>query len=95
VNTNSKAFNDKLQATISKMAKIAEVKNYSANKIAADVEVKFKAFVQGVRYGGFISDNFIKTRYPEGVCTSEIKNEINKKVTELIKSDEFYLDDSE
>ncbi len=95
VNTNSKEFNDKLQNNIKRFAEFGKVKDYSANKIAADVEVKFKSFVQGVRYGGFIADNFVKTRYPEGVCTDEIKKELESKIAELIKSDEFMLSEDD
>ncbi|NVJ50921.1 MAG: hypothetical protein HWE13_02355 [Gammaproteobacteria bacterium] len=91
VDTNSKAFNDKLQANIKKFAGFAKIENYSANKVAADVETKFNAFLQGVRYGGFIADNFVRTQYPKGLCTEEIKKDLDAKINELIKKDEFRL----
>ncbi len=91
INTNSKAFNDKLHENIRTFAKYGKVEDYSANKVAAEVETKFKAFLQGVRYGGFIADNFIKTQYPKGVCTEEIKSDLKSKIEELVKTDEFQL----
>ncbi len=95
VNTNSQAFNDRLHSNIKKFAGFANLEDYSTNEIAADVEVKFKSFVQGVRYGGFIADNFIKTRYPDGVCTKEIKSELTQKIAELAKQEEFFLENGE
>jgi hypothetical protein len=91
VNTNSKAFNDKLHANIKRFAELGKVSDYSANKVAAEVEVKFTSFIQGVRYGGFIADNFVKTKYPEGVCSDAIKKEVSDKIKELAKSDEFIV----
>ncbi|WP_144392619.1 hypothetical protein [Pleionea sediminis] len=91
INTNSKAFNDKLHENIATFAKYGKIKDYSANKVAAEVEIKFTSFLQGVRYGGFIADNFIKTQYPKGVCTDEIKKDLNNRINELVQKDEFLL----
>ncbi|NVJ59165.1 MAG: hypothetical protein HWE27_02185 [Gammaproteobacteria bacterium] len=93
VDTNSTRFNEKLHSNIKKFADFGKVKEYSANKIAADVEVKFKSFLQGVRYGGFIADNFVRTQYPEGLCSQPIKKDLEEKIAELIKKDEFMLSD--
>lgn len=91
INTNSKTFNDKLHANIKKFADYSKVSDYSANKIAADVEVKFKSFLQGVRYGGFIADNFVRTQYPDGLCSTAIKQDLEQKIAELVKKDEFMI----
>ena len=93
VDTNSTSFNQKLHANIKRFAELGKVNDYSANKVAAEVEIKFNAFLQGVRYGGFIADNFVRTQYPKGMCTPEIKKDLDSKIDELIKKDEFKISD--
>ncbi len=89
VNLDSKAFNDRLSANIVKFAEIGNIDKYNAEEVAKRVKIKFVSFLQGVRYGGFIADNFIKVNYPKGVCTDDIRKEVQEKVAELVKTDEF------
>ena len=91
VNVDSKEFNENLQNNIKRFAGFAKLESYDEAQIASDVKVKFQSFLQGVRYGGFIADNFLKTQYPQGLCTDEIRKDLQDKIAELTKNNEFQL----
>ena len=91
VNVDSKEFNENLQNNIKRFAGFAKLESYDEEQIASDVKVKFQSFLQGVRYGGFIADNFLKTQYPQGLCTDEIRKDLQDKIAELTKNNEFQL----
>ncbi|MCO7225956.1 hypothetical protein [Pleionea sp. CnH1-48] len=92
VDASSDAFKKQLSKKIAQTAELTGVKNYNADKVSVMVTAQFQSFVNGVRYGGFIADNFIKSKNAK-ICTKEIKTTVIEGINTMQKEPLYRLED--